>query len=314
LTHTTFCAHTCDAPPTQKAAKEESSMVDTKIEKFADGLVFGEGMRWYGNRVWISDMLGRVVLSFDLAGNRTVVAKIPARPNGVGFLPDGSLLATSMADQKLIRVAKDGSQKEHSDLSGLMTGYCGDIAVDSKGRAYLDDVGFRVFEGAPRAPGRLLLVQPDGRAEVVDDDLQFPNGIWISQNEEELIFAEGRNQTIWSYRIGENGALSNKQPFANLCALLDGLTLDAEGAVWVCQPYEHRIIRVLRGGQITHKFEFGELKPVACCLGGPKLTTLFVVAADYTLERMAVDDTSALIFKIEVDVPGFLLPGDPAGR
>ena len=96
--------------------------------------------------------------------------------------------------------------------------------------------------------------------------------------------------------------------------MLDGLTIDAEGAVWQCQPYVHRIVRVLRGGKITHTFDFGDLKPVACCLGGPKFTTLYVVAADYTLERMAVDDSTAVIFKIEVDTPGFLLPGDPAAR
>lgn len=289
-------------------------MMDARLVKFADGLVFGEGMRWYHGRMWIADMLGRVVLAFDADGNRTVVAKIPARPNGLGFLPDGSLLATSMADQKLVRVGKDGAIKEHAALSGIMTGYCGDMAVDSKGRTYLDDVGFRVFEGEPRAPGRLLLVQRDGSATIADDDLQFPNGIWITQDEQELIFAEGRNQTIWSYRIGANGALSDKQIFAKFDALLDGLTLDSAGGVWVCQPYVHRIIRVVRGGQITHQIGFGDLKPVACCLGGPKLSTLFVVAADYTLERMAVDDTSASIFTIEVETPGFLLPGDPHGR
>jgi sugar lactone lactonase YvrE len=284
--------------------------MDARLEKFADQLVFGEGMRWYDNRVWMSDMLARTVLTFDTAGNRTVVAKIPPRPNGLGFLPDGSLLATSMADQKLLRIARDGKQTVHADLSHLMTGYCGDIAVDSKGNTYLDDVGFRVFEGEPRAPGRLILVRADGSAVSLDENLQFPNGIWISQDESEVIFAEGRNQKLWSYRINDDGTLSNKALFADCDALLDGLTLDAEGAVWQCQPYARRIVRMVRGGKITHEIDFGDLKPVACCLGGPRLKTLYVVAADYTLERMAVDDSTAVIFRTEVDTPGFLLPGD----
>lgn len=289
-------------------------MIDARLTPFADGLVFGEGMRWFDGRLWMADMLGRTVLTFDATGKSTVVARVPERPNGLGFLPDGQLLTTSMADQKLFRVDRSGKLAEHADLTKLMTGYCGDVAVDSKGRSYLDDVGYRVFEGAPRAPGRLLLVEADGRASVLEDNLQFPNGIWISQNERELIFAEGRNECIWSYRIGADGKLSEKTVFAKFDSPLDGLTLDATGAVWVCQPYAHRIIRVVRGGEITHQFGFGDLKPVACALGGPALKTLYVVAADYTLERMAVDDSTATIFRVDVETPGFLLPNDPAGR
>ncbi len=82
----------------------------------------------------------------------------------------------------------------------------------------------------------------------------------------------------------------------------------------MCQPYGHRIIRTVRGGEITHTIGFGDLKPVACALGGSDNKTLFVVAADYTLERMAANDTTATIFKIRVGTPGFLLPNDPAGN
>lgn len=288
-------------------------MMDPRLEQFADGLVFGEGMRWFGGRLWMGDMLGRAVYAFEASGKRTTVAHVPERPNGLGFMPNGDLLTTSMADKKLYRVGPDGALQEHSDLGALITGYCGDVAVHSSGRAYLDDVGYRVFEGEPAAPGRLLLVEPDGKARVLEDGLQFPNGIWISQDQNELIFAEGRRHTIWSYRIAQDGSLSGKEVFAQLDQTLDGLTIDAQGGVWVCQPYGHRTIRVVRGGEITHTIGFGDLKPVACALGGPQLKTLFVVAADYTLERMARDDTSATIYKVDVETPGFLLPHDPRG-
>ena len=288
-------------------------MVDPELKPFAENIAFGEGMRWHGGRLWLSDMLGRVVLAFDADGQRKVMAQVPERPNGLGFLPDGRLLATSMADGKLLRREHDGSLVEHASLAHLMTGYCGDMAVDAQGRAYVDDVGFRVFEGAPAAPGRLLLVEADGSARVLEDDLAFPNGIWIAPGGTELIFAEGRKQTLWSYRINDDATLSDKQVFFNAPALLDGLTLDAEGAAWQCMPYAHQLVRVLRGGQVTHQFSFGELKPVACALGGPGLRTLYVVASDYTLERMATDSTTARIYAVEVDTPGFHLPGDRPG-
>lgn len=285
-------------------------MVMRQPELFADNLVFGEGMRWHGGRLWMSDMLGRKVYSFDSAGQRRLEATVPARPNGLGFLPSGDLVATSMADQKLYRRRADGSLVEHADLSGLMTGYCGDLAIDRLGRAYLDDVGFRVFEGEPSAPGRLLLVQPDGSATVLESGLQFPNGMWLTPDEKELIFAEGRNRTIWSYELADDGTFASKSLFAEAEDLLDGMTLDAEGGVWQCVPYRKEMVRFLRGGRITHRIGFGDLKPVACALGGPNLSTLYVVANDYTIERMAHDDSSAFIFATEVEIPGFALPGD----
>ena len=36
-------------------------MASQSPELFADGFLFGEGMRWYGDRLWMSDMLGRKV-------------------------------------------------------------------------------------------------------------------------------------------------------------------------------------------------------------------------------------------------------------
>jgi sugar lactone lactonase YvrE len=72
-------------------------------------------------------------------------------------------------------------------------------------------------------------------------------------------------------------------------------------------PYKKRILRIAEGGDTTHEIEFPDVKPVACCLGGKNMRTLFIVAADYTLERMARDDSSATIYTVDVDVPGFPL-------
>lgn len=287
-------------------------MPGREIVPFADRLVFGEGMRWYRGRLWMADMLGRKVLAFDSRGGREIVAEAPARPNGLGFLPDGRLLIASMADQRLLRREADGRVVVHCDLAPHMTGYTGDIAVDAQGRAYVDDVGFRVFEKDERRPGALLRVDPDGTVAVLEKNLQFPNGLWIGPGGDSLVFAEGRNETIFAYRIAADGGLSGKRVFAAMKGhVLDGLTLDAEGAAWACSPYLRQVNRVLDGGAIAETIQFPDhRKPVACCLGGADRKTLFVVAADYTLERMAQDDCVAEIYRIAVDVPGFPLPGD----
>lgn len=282
-------------------------------EPFAEGLVFGEGLRWHAGRLWVSDMLGRKVYSYTEQGERSLVAEVPGRPNGLGFLPDGRLVIGSMADTRLLRVEPSGQVSLHADLSAHMTGYTGDIAIDAAGRVYVDDVGYRVFEGEPSAPGRLLLVQPDGAVSVIEEGLKFPNGMWIAPGGQRLLFAEGRAGRIFEYdlvdpRPGSTalGGLTGKRVFADFGGeLLDGMCMDTEGAVWQCQPYARRVVRVAPGGRITHELPFPGDKPVACALGGADRRKLFVVAADYTLERMAKDDSRAALHVARVEVPGF---------
>lgn len=276
------------------------------LEPFGQDIVFGEGMRWHGGRVWLSDMLGRKVLAYSEDGSREVMAEVPPRPNGLGFLPDGRLLITSMADCRLLRLEADGALTPHADLGALMTGYCGDMAVDSLGNAYVDDVGFRVFEGDARRPGRLIQVAPDGQARIVDEGLMFPNGMWLTRDETRLVVAEGRARVLHVYDRAGDGTLSNRRPFAQLdYEVIDGLTLDAEGAAWVCIPHDHQLVRVEEGGRITHRVDLGDWKPIACCLGGADLRTLYLVSADYDLDRMARDDTGAVLHRGRVEVPGF---------
>lgn len=284
-------------------------MIDLSYSAFSSGLVFGEGLRWYRGRLWLSDMLARVVYTYDENAVQTTVARIPERPNGLGFLPDGRLLITSMGDQRLLLREPDGVLKVYADLSSLMTGYCGDMAVDRYGGIYLDDVGFRVFE-EERKPGRLIRIEPNGEARTLLDGLGFPNGIWINKSGDRLIFAEGHALKLHSFTMSPSGELIDQrilpQPEGRK---LDGLTLDVADGIWICCPQEKEILRVLEDGQVTHRIAM-RLSPISCCLGGPERKTLYIVAADYTLERMKKDDVYAELFTAGVDVPGFPLPGD----
>lgn len=68
----------------------------------------------------------------DLDGKVTIVADVPGRPFGLGFLPDGNLLVASMT-QKLI--LKFGTEKPaiHADLTDVASGYLRDLAVARDG-------------------------------------------------------------------------------------------------------------------------------------------------------------------------------------
>ena len=85
--------------------------------RLVDGLVFGEGPRWRGERLWFSDMHGEAVHTVDVHGRLETVVEVPGRrPSGLGFLPDGSLLIVSMLEREILRW--DGVDLTvHADLS-----------------------------------------------------------------------------------------------------------------------------------------------------------------------------------------------------
>lgn len=86
----------------------------------------------------------------------------------------------------------------------------------------------------PATP-KLSLVEPDGRARVVAQELMFPNGCVVSP---------------------------------------DGICLDAEGAVWLASPASREVLRVREGGEVTHRLPMPG-QPVACMLGGAQRRTLY---------------------------------------
>ncbi|MGH7962799.1 MAG: SMP-30/gluconolactonase/LRE family protein, partial [Candidatus Binatia bacterium] len=57
-----------------------------------DGIVFPEGPRWHKGKLWFSDIFATKVMTVDEKGHSEVIATVPERPSGLGWLPDDRLL------------------------------------------------------------------------------------------------------------------------------------------------------------------------------------------------------------------------------
>jgi sugar lactone lactonase YvrE len=208
------------------------------------------------------------------------------QPSGLGFLPDGSLLAVSMRQRALVRVAA-GEQRRHADLSGYAKDFANDMIVDMEGRAY---VGCRAHRERGRPPSLdcLALVHPDGSVELAADELVGPTGSAITPDGDTLIVAETHAHRITAFDRDRQGRLSNRRPFAVLPdkTFPDGLCLDSSGAVWVGTGFGGRFLRVEEGGAISDELTLGDRWGVACVLGGPDRRTLYLLTAATTLEAL----------------------------
>ena len=279
----------------------------------AGGLAFPECPRWYGGRYWLADMHVAKVLSY--APDRWEAARVEleldqtggdARTAGIGFLPDGRLLAVSSLDATVLRREANGDVVVHADLHDVTRGWCNDMVVDGRGRAYVGSYGADYAAGESHSDVPLALVEPDGSTRSVGEPLAFPNGTVLTPDGRTLVVAESLAEQLTAFTVADDGALSDRRVWAELPDGVrpDGTCLDADGAIWISSFVTGEVLRVHEGGRISAAVEVPERLPFACALGGDDRRTLFVCAASTWRPEETVPGRAGVVAVCEVDVPG----------
>ena len=288
-----------------------------EITTVVDGLHFLECPRWHDGRIWFVDFYSFAVYSAAEDGSdRRVEAEVPEQPSGLGWLPDGRLLVVSMKDRRILRREADGSLVTHADLSGHVTGHPNDMVVDAAGRAFVGNFGFDLMGGAPIETAALLRVDPDGTVTTVAEDLWFPNGSVLT-DDNVLLVDETFGNRISAFDVGPDGGLANRRAWAQFGPLPDrdvatalgqvsvapdGCGLDAEGALWIADALAGRLLRVREGGEILEEIATGT-GVFACMLGGADGRTLYACTAPDFHEGPRRAATEGALVAVRVDVP-----------
>jgi sugar lactone lactonase YvrE len=276
---------------------------DEQRRVLATGFGFVEGPRWRDGRLWFSDMGDKLVRTVDLDGNVEEVVRVEARPSGLGWLPDGRLLVVAMNDKKVLRLDVDGTLSDHADLSHLASAPCNDMVVDGRGNAYVGNPGYDMRDPPDPLPAaELILVRPDGSAEVVDREVVFPNGSVVTPDGRTLVVAETMGRRLTAFTIEADGRLADRRLFADVDGRgPDGIALDREGAIWFADAFGDACVRVREGGEITDVVETGR-GCFACALGGPDGRTLFLLTGE-GFSGAAMRRRTASIETVAVTVP-----------
>jgi sugar lactone lactonase YvrE len=275
-----------------------------------DGLEFPEGLRWHSDELWLSDMRSRRVMSVGASGRSTLRAYLPAMPAGIGWLPDGTLLVTSMLDQLIVSI-RDGWRWPYQSLTGVAVGQVNDMLVDAHGRAYVGSIGLDLLyepldgTGSPMQPVPLALVTPDGSVGVAADGLMCPNGMAVSRDGATFFIAESAARRVLTYAVADDGRLTDPKTLAEFEQMPDGLCIDAEDMIWVALLGEERFVRIDSHGEIVDEISCPGRTAVDCVLGGTDGRTLYG-AVTYTPGTAfgATGELSGAIEAWTVDIPG----------
>jgi len=139
-------------------------MKTLKTSVLASGFWRLEAPRWHLGALWVSDVRGGKVFRIDLDGKITIVADVPSRPFGLGFLPDGDSLVASMTQRLILRF---GAEKPtiHADLTEVASGYLRDLAVARDGNAYVTSFDADASGPDGFASARVLLATPEAMSD-----------------------------------------------------------------------------------------------------------------------------------------------------
>jgi sugar lactone lactonase YvrE len=269
-----------------------------------DGLAYVESPRWHEGRLWFPHWGTGEIIAVDLDGYSEVTGHGPVGLGwSIDWLPDGRLLVTG---KELLRMEPDGSMVRHADLSGLAD-FWNEIVVDGRGNIYLNSIRFGFLAGEPPTSGIIAAVTPDGSARQVAGDLEFPNGMVITPDNQTLIISESFTGRLIAFDIADDGSLSNRRVWAEGLGP-DGICMDAEGAVWVqtADVPEGAVVRIREGGEVLERIEY-DRAIFAAMIGGLDRKTLFLLAAQWRgIEQVneAVAARTGQVLVSQASVPG----------
>ena len=242
----------------------------------AEGFAFPEGLRWREDQLWFSDILGCAVYRWSDVGGLHLVAEVESGPSGLGWSRDDELLICDGGNRRLLRLGKDGNRHLHADLSHVMTHPANEMITDSRGWAIVGGYGYDPERDEP-TPSSIYWVSPEGAVSELVGGLIFPNGMAFI-DDQTLVVSETFADRLAIIDVPSARVTSRiKLPIG---ATPDGLSVAADGSLWVASAYGQAVLRVEREGRVDRVIELPGVGVYDVTFGGSDLRTAFVAISD----------------------------------
>ena len=258
----------------------------------------GEGPVWsarWGGLRWVDMLRGDVL---QLAGDGSVVrmhvddVAAALRPRRGGGAVIGVRRGFALEDP-------DGSVAHLPELWSGDEIRMNDGGCDPAGRFLCGTMAYDQRPGA----GALYRLDADQSVTVVLEGVTISNGLEWSPDGALAYYVDTPTREISVFDSDSDGDLHDRRPFASVDAMPDGLTVDADGGVWVAL-FDGRAVQGFGpDGTPGARVEVPEGRVTACTFGGDDLDRLFITTSREGLAP-AEEPTAGSLYAADVGARG----------
>lgn len=263
----------------------------------------GEGPLWHegeGKLYWVDIPTGTLYRYNPENGTHEIALETGEATGGYTFQTDGSLFL--FQEHGAVRRYADGAITTIIDeIPRERGGRFNDVIADPEGRVYCGTMPIG------DQPGRLYRLDLDGSLHVAFEDAGLSNGLGFSPDLEFIYHSDSKGRCITRARYDRaTGALTNRVVFHRTQdgdGVPDGMTVDAEGHVWVAQWDGHSLIRLDHDGFEMERIRFEPKKVSSLTVGGIDYRTAWVTTANPGGREIEGAGAGAL-FQVDLGVAG----------
>jgi sugar lactone lactonase YvrE len=271
----------------------------------------GEGPRWDPDRrrlIFVDVLAGRLHAAAP-EGRLVLTRDVGQALGAVNRTADGGLVL-AMRDGIYLADADGAEPRLMAPVEGDRPDLrMNDAACDPAGRLW---AGTMAFDATPSA-GALYRIDGDGSVTSVLTGLTISNGLGWSPDAGLMYFVDSSSQRIdvLDYQLA-TGTAENRRPLADISdtrGVPDGLTVDAEGGIWVALWGGAQVRRHSPDGRVTDIVDLPVDQPTSCAFGGDAGDVLYITTArlGLTQEQLAASPLAGSVLACR---PGY--QGHPA--
>lgn len=269
------------------------------------GAELGEGPVWdarSGRVVWV-DITARRIHLTDAASGASETVEVPLDVGAVAPRAAGGFVA---ALQDGFWVVGDGPAERIAAVPEARPGLrFNDGKCDAAGRFWAGTMAY----DQSTAAGALYRLDLDGQARLMLDGVTVSNGLAWSLDGRTMHYIDTPTQRIDAFSYDPlTGEIGDRHPEIHIppeAGAPDGMTIDAEGGLWIA----------LWGGGAVHRYLDGRLErvvrlpvsqPTSCCFGGEALDELYITSAWQGLSAQArgAQPLAGALFRVRPGVRG----------
>jgi sugar lactone lactonase YvrE len=252
----------------------------------------GEGPVWderTNTLVWV-DIMNNAVHVFDPASGEDRAVDV-GQPVGAAALREGGGLVLALRDGFAVM------NPELDDLrwvarveDDIPTNRMNDGKCDPAGRFWAGTMAFSVTPGV----ASLYRLDPDYRVTRVVADITLSNGMdWAADNQR-MYYIDSMSQRVDAFDFDlEHGDLGERRTVIDVpkeVGLPDGMTVDAEGGLWVALHGAGVLHRYTSDGRLDRVVPVPARQVTCCAFGGPDFEDLYITSATYGMSEEALND------------------------